>query len=293
MNHTDFFAYCPQFLLSMQRKGLSVHSVRAYEQDLRELQTLTENKEMVRSAFIAALKKLSAKNLHPRSLARKLAAWRSYAHYLCELGLLENNPLTGIKAPKPPQRLPKSLNIEEINQLLDTPPDDDNFYTRRDAAVFELLYGSGLRISEAVALNLYNIDLIEKIVHIHGKGGKQRIVPLGDKSVAALKEWLEVRIAQDGEMAVFTNHFGKRITTRRLQQSLDAWGVKNGASRHLSPHMLRHSFAGHLLQNSRDIRAVQELLGHASLSTTQIYTKLDFAHLAKIYDEAHPHAKKK
>ncbi|MBR3481669.1 MAG: tyrosine-type recombinase/integrase [Neisseriaceae bacterium] len=291
MNHTDFFAYCPQFLLYMQRKGLSEHSQRAYQQDLTELQKLTENKDMVRSAFIAALKKLSAKNLHPRTLARKISAWRSYANYLCEMGLIDNNPLTGIKPPKPPARLPKAIDAEELNQLLDTPV-DDNFYTRRDAAVFELLYGSGLRIFEAVALNLHDIDLIEKIAHIHGKGGKQRIVPLGDKSVAALKKWLEVRIAQNDETAVFTNHFGKRITTRRLRQTIDAWGQKTGASRHISPHMLRHSFAGHLLQNSRDIRAVQELLGHASLSTTQIYTKLDFAHLAKIYDEAHPHAKK-
>lgn len=291
MNHTDFFAHCPQFLLSMQRKGLSEHSQRAYQQDLAELQELTDGKDMVRSSFIAALKKLSAKNLHPRTLARKLSAWRSYANYLCEMGLMDNNPLTGIKAPKPPARLPKAMDAEELNQLLDTPV-DDNFYTRRDSAVFELLYGSGLRIFEAVALNLHNIDLIEKIAHIHGKGGKQRLVPLGDKSVAALKKWLEVRIAKDGEMAVFTNHLGKRITTRRLRQCLDAWGLKTGASRHISPHMLRHSFAGHLLQNSRDIRAVQELLGHASLSTTQIYTKLDFAHLAKIYDEAHPHAKK-
>ncbi|MBQ9682777.1 MAG: tyrosine-type recombinase/integrase [Neisseriaceae bacterium] len=291
MNHADFFAHCPQFLLSMQRKGLSEHSQRAYQQDLAELQELTDGKDMVRSSFIAALKKLSAKNLHPRTLARKLSAWRSYANYLCELGLMDNNPLTGIKAPKPPARLPKAMDAEELNQLLDTPV-DDNFYTRRDSAVFELLYGSGLRIFEAVALNLYDIDLIEKIAYIHGKGGKMRMVPLGDKSVAALKEWLAVRIAQDGETAVFTNHFGKRISTRRLRQSLDTWGVKTGASRHISPHMLRHSFAGHLLQNSRDIRAVQELLGHASLSTTQIYTKLDFAHLAKIYDEAHPHAKK-
>ena len=291
MNHTDFFARCPQFLLSMQRKGLSEHSQRAYQQDLAELQELTDGKDMVRSSFIAALKKLSAKNLHPRTLARKLSAWRSYANYLCEMGLMDNNPLTGIKAPKPPARLPKALDAEELNQLLDTPV-DDNFYTRRDSAVFELLYGSGLRIFEAVALNLHDIDLIEKIAHIHGKGGKQRMVPLGDKSVVALKKWLEVRIVKDGEMAVFTNHLGKRITTRRLRQCLDAWGLKTGASRHISPHMLRHSFAGHLLQNSRDIRAVQELLGHASLSTTQIYTKLYFAHLAKIYDEAHPHAKK-
>ena len=293
MNHADFFAYCPQFILSMQRKGLSEHSQRAYQQDLAELQELTDGKDMVRSAFIMALKTISMKNLHATSISRKLSAWRSYANYLCELGLMENNPLLGIKAPKLPARLPKEVPMEEINQLLDTPPDDDNFYTRRDSAVFELLYGSGLRISEAVALNLYDIDLIEKIAHIHGKGGKQRMGPLGDKSVVALKKWLEVRIAQDGEMAVFTNHFGKRITTRRLRQTIDAWGLKTGASRHISPHMLRHSFAGHLLQNSRDIRAVQELLGHASLSTTQIYTKLDFAHLAKIYDDAHPHAKKK
>ena len=292
MNHTDFFAFYPQFLIHLQRRGLSEHSLRAYQSDLSELKTLTENKEMMRSAFVAALKKLSAKNLHPRTLARKLSAWRAYIDYLCEMGLADNNPLIGIKAPKPPVRLPKALDAEELNQLLDTPPDDDNFYTRRDTAVFELLYGSGLRISEAVALNLYDIDFMEKVAFIHGKGGKQRIVPLGEKSIVALQEWLAVRIAQDGETAVFTNHHGRRISTRRLRQNLDAWGLKQGASRHISPHMLRHSFAGHLLQNSRDIRAVQELLGHASLSTTQIYTKLDFAHLAKIYDETHPHAKK-
>ena len=292
MNHADFFAHCADFLTYLQRKGRSKHTLLAYQKDLCELQEMTNGKDMVRATFIAALKTVSIHNLQPASISRKLSAWRSYADYLCEMGLIENNPVTGIKAPKLPVRLPKELPMEEINQLLDTPPDEDNFYTRRDLAVFELLYGSGLRISEAVALNLYDIDLIEKTAHIHGKGGKERMVPLGNKSVAALEKWLEVRKAQNGEMAVFTNHFGKRITTRRLRQAIDAWGVTTGASRHISPHMLRHSCAGHLLQNSRDIRAVQELLGHSSLSTTQIYTKLDFAHLAKIYDDAHPHAKK-
>lgn len=184
------------------------------------------------------------------------------------------------------------MDEETLNQIFDA-PDQDNFYTRRDNAVFELLYGSGLRLAEAVGLDVEDVDLVNGFVMVLGKGQKMRQVPLGQKSIEALQKYLSVRQAAGGEKALFVNRLGRRISTRRIGQCLDQWALRHQAKVHLSAHMFRHSFAGHLLQSSRDLRAVQELLGHSSLSTTQIYTKLDFEHLSEIYDKTHPRAKNK
>lgn len=295
MKANQFFSHVQVFLTQLRRKGMSEHTCLAYSRDLHEIATILDSindSEISSHHFSNALKKLSQRNLHPRTLARKLSVWKSYSSYLIECEIITQDFLAGLKAPKSPSRLPKSIDAEELNQLFDN-PDEENFYTLRDSAIFELLYGSGLRISEAVGLNLNNINLSSGWAYILGKGGKERQVPLSSKSIEALKKWLNVRIAVNNEQAVFTNKNGRRISTRRVRQNLDAWNLRKGGTRHISPHMLRHSCAGHLLQNSRDLRAVQELLGHSKLSTTQIYTKLDFAHLAQVYDEAHPRAKKK
>ena len=295
MNTVDFFTHCDDFLIDLRRRDLSLATQNAYQRDLQELRQWADKYQQFTvdgRFFIQALKYLSGRNLHPRSLARKLSVWRSYLYYLIEHHHLSENYLAGIKAPKPPSRLPKAIDAEELDRLLDA-PDEDNFYTRRDAALFELLYGSGLRVAEAVGLNLSDIDLNEAWVKVHGKGDKERHVPLGRKSIEALRLYLQERPQNGEETAVFVNHYGKRISIRRVNQTLDDWAMRHQASRHISPHMLRHSFAGQMLQGSRDIRAVQELLGHSRLSTTQIYTQLDFDHLAQVYDDAHPRAKKK
>ncbi len=295
MKYADFFAHQDDFLTRLRHTGMSEHTQQAYRRDLRQLAELIgddADRLIERTVFVAALKRLSAANLHERSMARKLSVWRSYVVYLIEYGHLSHNPLLGLKAPKAPSRLPKAVAAEELNRVFDA-PDEDNFYTRRDAAVFELLYGSGLRVAEAVGLDVQDIDWDDGLVRVLGKGGKARQVPLGRKSLAALRAYLAVRQVSEEEQALFVNRHGQRITTRRIRQCLNDWAIRHGSVRHLSPHMLRHSFAGHMLQNSRDIRAVQELLGHSQLSTTQIYTKLDFDHLAQVYDQAHPRAKKK
>ncbi|MDO5687442.1 MAG: tyrosine-type recombinase/integrase [Neisseria sp.] len=296
MNREEFFSFREDFFTRLRQSGMSEHTQLAYRHDMEQLSDLIKDlpeENITRNTFVYALKRLSAQGLHPRSMARKLSVWRRYVADLIEKGCLNDNPLAGLKAPKAPSRLPKAVDAEKLNRIFDAPEEADNVYTRRDAAVFELLYGSGLRVAEAVALDLHHIDWEEGLVHVSGKGGKERVVPLGRQSVAALQAYLPLRVALAGENALFTNRFGTRITDRRLRQCLNDWTLRHGADRHLSPHMLRHSFAGHVLQSSRNIRAVQELLGHSRLSTTQIYTKLDFDHLAQVYDEAHPRAKKK
>ena len=206
--------------------------------------------------------------------------------------LLDADPTVRLKAPKAPERLPKAVDAEPLNRLLDHAP-SENGLDVRDLAIFELLYGSGLRVAEVHGLNTDDILLDEGWVEVRGKGGKHRQVPLGSRSVSALRAYLPQRIAQSGETALFTGHTGKRLGIRQIQNRLRDWAVKNGSPQHLSPHMMRHSYASHLLQSSGDIRAIQELLGHSNLSATQIYTKLDFDRLAQVYDRAHPRAKRK
>lgn len=294
MKH-PFFQLLEPYLLQHQQQNKSAHTLNAYRRDLQQLaDLLPENAPhpLTRSQLIVALKKLSQQGLHARSLARKLSVWRQYCQYLHQHGALDKDISLGLKAPKAPERLPKALEREQLNHLLNqTQP--ENALSLRDLAFIELFYGSGLRLSELQALNLHDILLDEGWVAVQGKGNRQRQVPLTAKSVAALREYLTVRVAKSGETALFTNRHGSRLGTRQIAKRLDLWAQNQGSTQNISPHMLRHSYASHLLQASRDVRAVQDLLGHRSLSTTQIYTKLDFDHLAQVYDDTHPRAKRK
>ena len=282
------------YLAELQRQGKSAHTLAAYRRDLQQLFSLlpAHGQSVGRNDFVAVLKKLSQQNQSERSLARKLSVWRQYCAFLMRQKLLDADPTVRLKAPKAPERLPKAVDAEPLNRLLDHAP-AENGLDVRDLAIFELLYGSGLRVAEVHGLNTDDILLDEGWVEVRGKGGKYRQVPLGSRSVSALRAYLPQRIAQSGETALFTGHTGKRLGIRQIQNRLRDWAVKNGSPQHLSPHMMRHSYASHLLQSSGDIRAIQELLGHSNLSATQIYTKLDFDRLAQVYDRAHPRAKRK
>lgn len=295
-------AYLDAYLENIVREGKSEHTVAAYRRDLEELFALLAQmpsedeggvpQDLSRRDFTAALRRLSQRGLNARTLARKLSSWRQYCVWLVERGLLHTDPTADIKPPKQPERVPKALPQEWLNRMLDLPVDGGDPLAVRDHALFELMYGSGLRVSEIHGLNADDVYLDEAWVHVTGKGRKQRQVPLTGKSVEALKNYLPLRqTASDGK-ALFTGRNGTRLSQRQIQKRLESWAAQNGDGRHISPHMMRHSYASHLLQSSRDIRAVQELLGHSSLSTTQIYTKLDFDHIARLYDEAHPRAKR-
>lgn len=285
-----------EFLQHLRHRGLSPLTLDAYERDLQQLAQLLPDQlnssQITRLNLVGALKKLSGRGDKPASLARKLSTWRAYFSFLQQHGQISSNPASNIKAPKSGARLPKAVPAEKLNQAFDHPVANTPL-SIRDQAIFELLYGSGLRLSELVQLDLQHLMLDENWVHVSGKGNKQRQVPLGSKSVAALRRYLPQRIAISGENAVFTSRLGTRLTARQIQNRLNVWSITQNSDRHLSPHMLRHSFASHVLQNAHDIRAVQELLGHKSISTTQQYTKLDFNHLAQIYDDTHPRAKRR
>ena len=294
----DFGLSLDGYLKMLGQQGKSAHTLSAYGRDLTELmRLLTEgssetSQDLTRRDFVAALKRLSQQGLSERTLARKLSAWRQYCGWLVQSDMMDNDPTFNLKAPRLPERLPKALPQEELNHMLDSAPVDDSLAVR-DHALFELMYGSGLRLSEIHGLDLGDVLLDEGWVSVTGKGRKERQVPLSGKSVEALRAYLSERVAADGETALFTGKNGTRLGQRQIQKRLQAWAVQQGSGQHISPHMMRHSYASHLLQSSRDIRAVQELLGHSNLSTTQIYTKLDFDHLAKVYDEGHPRAKRK
>ncbi len=236
-----------------------------------------------------------ARGLAPRSLALMLSAWRGLFHWLVRHRGFRANPVVGIRAPKAPRPLPSVLSVESAQRLLDDAPASPELM--RDAAMFELLYSSGLRRAELVALDVDDgrLDLRQGEVTVTGKGARTRTVPVGAKACEALKRWIDVRrqIAAPGERALFVGRRGRRIGASLVGARLRAWTRRRGLAEHVHPHMLRHSFATHLLQSSQDLRAVQELLGHASISTTQVYTHLDFQALAKVYDAAHPRAKKK
>jgi len=236
---------------------------------------------------------LHGQGLGGRSLARLLSAWRGFFNYLMRDHGLDNNPCTGLRAPKSPRTLPHALSPDEAARLVDLPADTPE--TLRDRAMFELFYSSGLRLAELVGLDPEQADLQGGEVRVTGKGGKTRIVPLGGYAISAIKAWLAVRdrLAGAGETALFVGQRGSRISPRVVQSRMKQWGIKQGIDSNVHPHLLRHSFASHVLQSSGDLRAVQEMLGHASISTTQVYTHLDFQYLSKIYDAAHPRAKKK
>lgn len=229
---------------------------------------------------------------HPRTVALKLSALRRFCRLLLREGLLDHNPAEVVSAPKAGRSLPKTLSIEGASQLLAI--DGDEPLANRDRAMMELFYGSGLRLSELVGLDLAALDLGERLVRVTGKGNRTRVVPVGSKALEALQLWLKERplLAASGETALFVSQRGSRISKRAVQQRLAHWSAGQQLGDHVHPHQLRHAFATHLLESSGDLRAVQELLGHANLSTTQIYTHLDFQHLARVYEAAHPRAKR-
>jgi integrase/recombinase XerC len=265
----------------------AIHSLLSF-QDKNTLEDL-EPAQVRR--FIAML---HAKGLSPRTLALTLSAWRGFYRWLARHRGFGANPVLGIRAPKAARPLPKALSVESTEQLLSA--DEENSPAKiRDAAMFELLYSSGLRLGELVALNAGDgrLDLREGEVTVTGKGAKTRTVPIGARAREALAAWLAVRSAAPGEKALFVGARGRRIAAGTVGTRLKRWARRRGLRESVHPHMLRHSFATHVLQSSQDLRAVQEMLGHASISTTQVYTHLDYQALAKVYDAAHPRAKKK
>ncbi len=239
-------------------------------------------------AYVAARHR---KGLGGRSLQRELSAVRSFFNYLHREGEIKNNPVIGVSAPKTSRKLPTPLDVDEMAQLLNVSRDTP--MAVRDWAMMELMYSAGLRLAELVSLNIDSIDLADNSVPVSGKGSKTRIVPIGRFAKESLKQWLKERgqKANPDETALFISSRGTRISTRAVQQRMKQWGITQGIDSPVHPHRLRHSFASHLLESSGDLRAVQELLGHADISTTQIYTHIDFQHLAKVYDAAHPRAK--
>ena len=237
---------------------------------------------------------LHAKGLSPRTLALTLSAWRGFYRWLARHRGFGANPVLGIRAPKASRPLPKALSVESTEQLL-TADGENTPSAIRDRAMFELLYSSGLRLGELIALNIGDgrLDLRQGEVTVTGKGSKTRTVPVGAKAREARAAWLAARQAPPGEKALFIGARGRRISAGTVGARLRQWARRRGLHERVHPHMLRHSFASHVLQSSQDLRAVQEMLGHASISTTQVYTHLDYQALAKVYDAAHPRAKKK
>ena len=233
----------------------------------------------------------SRRGLGPASLALRLSALRSFFDWMISQGELAANPAKGIAAPKIPRHLPKNIDVDDVNRLLDIDLNDP--LAVRDRAMLEVMYGAGLRLSELVNLDIKHLDLESGEVWVMGKGSKERRLPIGRNAVAWIAHWLDLRgLFGTDDAALFLSKLGKRISARNVQKRFAEWGIKQGLNSHVHPHKLRHSFATHMLESSGDLRGVQERLGHANLSTTQIYTHLDFQHLASVYDAAHPRAKR-
>lgn len=278
-------------------KRLSEHTLKSYQRDIKHLQSYCVNNELQRWHQVQVtdirnhISSRHRKGLSSKSLQRELSAIRSFYNYLLKKRLLDNNPATHIRAPKQTRKLPKVLDVDQVFGLLETPA--DSRLEIRDLAMFELFYSSGLRLSELAALNINDLDISDQSLRVRrGKGGKQRDLPVGSKAIIAINKWLTYR-PKTSDPALFISNKGNRLGQRSIQLRLDRWGKKQGLPEHVHPHMLRHSFASHLLESSQDIRAVQELLGHSNIGTTQIYTHLDFQHLAEVYDKTHPRTKKK
>ena len=290
--------------LKVERQ-LSAHTLSSYQRDLTQaIEYFTElddrSDEKIESwqqinshQYRAYVARQHRKNLSGKTIQRQLSSLRRLYEYLIKEQLASNNPLKGISAPKSGRKLPKAPDIEQLEQLFHEVDSDP--LRVRDRAMFELFYSSGLRLSELTNIDCIDIKLQEHQLRVLGKGSKERELPIGKKAIQALKLWLKIRgeLAKADEQAMFVSRFGTRISQRGVQQRLEKMAIDQGLPIHLHPHMLRHAFASHLLESSGDLRAVQELLGHADISTTQIYTHLNFQHLAEVYDKAHPRAKKK
>ncbi|WP_318461673.1 tyrosine recombinase XerC [Photobacterium leiognathi] len=280
-------------------RELSLHTQQNYKRQLTRIaeqlvELKVESWQQVDAGWVRQIASKGMRDgLKASSLAMRLSALRSFFDFLVHQNVLKANPAKGVAAPRKSRPLPKNLDVDEMNQLLDVNEDDP--LAIRDRAMMELMYGAGLRLSELVSIDLRNISLSKGDLRVIGKGDKERIVPFSGLAREWVAKWLKLRdsIAQADEQALFVSKLGHRISTRNVQKRMAEWGQKQAVSSHINPHKLRHSFATHMLESSGDLRAVQELLGHANLSTTQIYTHLDFQHLAKVYDEAHPRAKKR
>lgn len=290
-----------QFLHHLHyERGLSPHTVQAYRRDLTRFAEWCAEGGLDRPEQVTAhhIRRFAAarhrQGLAAGSVQRLLSSLRSLFRFLVREGRLAGNPADGVPAPRRQRRLPGVLSPDEAARLLEGSPEDDPL-ALRDRALYELIYSSGLRLAEAVGLDLSRLDLTEGMVEVLGKGAKTRQVPVGGKARDALQAWLAVRpaLAAPEEPAVFVSRRGRRLSARSVQARLSRLAVLSGVGRPVHPHMLRHSFASHLLESSGDLRAVQELLGHADIATTQVYTHLDFQHLARVYDQAHPRARKR
>jgi len=306
------------FIHHMQAQNKSVHTISSYQRDIEDflkfyladdMQDSSEDTQQVlmnsihqfsdwqiidSQAIRAFLSYRVQHGISARTLARQLSAVRSFYDYLLQKDIVLKNPAKGVKAPKQPQPLPKSVDVDWMSRLLDQPL--DTWQDIRDQAIFELLYSAGLRVSECAELDISpGLDEMGSgWVRVLGKGQKERLAPVGSKAQTAIQNWLQIRHehAQENENAVFVNQRGSRLNVRSIQIQLDKRTTLAGLPTKMSPHRLRHACATHVLESSGDLRAVQEILGHANLSTTQIYTKLDMQHLAQVYDKAHPRAKK-
>lgn len=283
--------------LSKERR-LSPHTASNYARDLRALADYAERGGLGWKNFDSQHVRMFAARSHagglsPRSVQRRLSAVRGFFNYLVRERIVPNNPAVDVRAPKAAKRLPGTLDVDSLNQLLDVP--DEGALAARDRAIMELFYSSGLRLDELVRLDLRDLDLADRTVRVIGKGSKTRILPVGSKALAALRLWYRERtsLAAIEETAVFVSANGTRLQHRAVQRRIAYWARRKGLPARVYPHLFRHSFATHLLESSKDLRGVQELLGHADISTTQIYTHLDFAHLARTYDASHPRAKRK
>lgn len=289
------------YLASLAAHRYSPATVATYALDLRHLLDCVGEvapDTLDAHAIRRALATLRARGLAPRTLARALSAWRGFYHHLARAGEVASNPCLGLRPPRAEKRLPNAPSVDDMARLLaPVEPSGDAraaVWQARDLAMFELMYSSGLRRAELIGLNLGDVDVDGGEVKVLGKGAKMRVVPVGARALQALRHWLTLRdaVARDAS-ALFVGRRGARIAPSPLCVALSRLATRQGVSAHLHPHALRHAFASHVLQSSGDLRAVQEMLGHASLSTTQVYTHLDFQHLAKVYDQAHPRARKK
>jgi integrase/recombinase XerC len=288
-----------RFIEHLAQRNLSPHTAENYARDLAALKAWCEKQGLkdwaaldvhhVRS-FISTRHR---QGLAPKSLQRLLASVRSFYKFLEGEGVTKVNPAEGIRAPKAAKRLPDTMDADQTARLMQITGDDVE--TVRDRAIMELLYSSGLRLAELISIRLTDMDLGQGLVTVTGKGNKTRIVPVGRMALQAIAAWLKVRseLAKSADATLFVSVRGGPLRPRTVQSRLRKWGIAQGVQQGVYPHLLRHSFASHVLESSGDLRAVQELLGHANISTTQIYTHLDFQHLAKTYDAAHPRARKK
>lgn len=298
MTASPLFPLVTRFLryLGVERQ-LSPITLRNYQRQLDAIMAMADDLglkswQQCDAATVRSIATRSRrKGLGAASLALRLSALRSFFDWLVSQGELSANPAKGISAPKAARHLPKNIDVDDVNRLLEIDINDP--LAVRDRAMLEVMYGAGLRLSELVNLDIKHLDLESGEVWVLGKGSKERRVPIGRNAVSWVEHWLDLRElfgAQDD--ALFLSKLGKRISARNVQKRFAEWGIKQGLNSHVHPHKLRHSFATHMLESSGDLRGVQELLGHANLSTTQIYTHLDFQHLASVYDAAHPRAKR-